>query len=128
VKILLDTCTFLWLVSDNKALSKNARDIFRSADNDVFLSVVSAWEIAIKFSLGNLPLPADPMHWITASRQEHKITSLPLDEEAACYATKLPLMHKDPFDRMLICQAIVHELTLLTPDAHISQYPIRTLW
>ena len=124
----MDTCTFLWLALDDPALSGPARESFKNPENDVFLSVVSAWEIAVKYASGNLSLPGNPAVWVSSSRSQHNIKSLPLEEDAASYVAKLPFMHRDPFDRMLICQAIVHELTLLTPDKQITQYPIRTLW
>jgi PIN domain nuclease of toxin-antitoxin system len=128
MKLLLDTCTFLWLALDDPALSDPAKEAFKNPHNEIFLSVVSAWEIAVKHALGDLPLPGDPAIWITTARSARNIQSLPLEEEAVSYVGKLPLIHRDPFDRMLICQSIVHELTLLTPDKQISQYPIRTLW
>lgn len=96
--------------------------------NEVFLSSVSAWEIAIKHSLGKLPLPRPPSVLVPEERQRHQILPLPLDEVAALATTKLPELHKDPFDRMLVCQAIMGGLTLLTPDPLVTQYPTATLW
>lgn len=128
MRILLDTCTFLWLITDDMALSPSARNAFVAPDNEVYLSAVSVWEITVKHSLGKLPLPASPEHFIPNQRERHGITSLPLEEPAILYLSKLPLLHRDPFDRMLVCQAIQHELTLLTPDPLITQYPVRTDW
>ena len=128
MRILLDTCTFLWLIIDDIALSAPARNVFSDPDNDVYLSAVSVWEIAVKHSLGKLPLPASPDRFIPTQRERDGITSLPLEEQAVLYLSKLPLIHRDPFDRILVCQAIQHQLTLLTPDPLITQYAVRTAW
>ena len=128
MRLLLDTCTFLWIVSGSSELSKRAAQWFSDPANELFLSVVSAWEIAVKYSLGNLQLPAPPMDFVVSQREAHAIATLPLTEEEALYLPKIPKLHRDPFDRMLICQAVAGGLTILTPDPLISQYPIRTLW
>ena len=125
---LLDTCTFLWLVSDAPELSSNARDYFKNPDNDVYLSAVSTWEVAVKHALGRLPLPEPPDRFVPMQRERHGIVALPLEEEATLYLPRLPSLHSDPFDRMLVCQALVHSLVLLTPDKEISRYPVRTTW
>ena len=128
MRILLDTCTFLWIITNDPELSDRARELFVDPSNDVFLSSVSAWEISVKYTLGKLPLPEIPDRFIPAQRELHEVESLSLDEKSALQLTKLPDFHKDPFDRMLICQAIVHGLVILTPDELISQYPARTIW
>ena len=128
MKLLLDTCTFLWIVADAHALSRRARELFRAADTDVYLSAASAWEIAVKHGLGRLPLPSPPDRFVREMREAHAIAPLPIDEESALHVTRLPGLHRDPFDRMLVSQAIVHGLTILTPDPLIAQYPGRTTW
>jgi len=128
VKLLLDSGPFLWMILGDPRLSARARDLVIDPDNELLLSVVSAWEISIKSSLGRLPLPDPPARFITTQRQIHAIQSLPLEEEPALYWNRLPRIHTDPFDRMLICQAIVHGLALLTPDEWIAKYPVRVLW
>jgi PIN domain nuclease of toxin-antitoxin system len=128
VKYLLDTCTFLWLVSDSPELSEAARHLFIDPDNDIYLSVVSAWEIIVKHNLGKLPLPGAPHDFIRNNRIRHRIETLSLDEAAVLQLSRLPDYHKDPFDRMLICQAIAGGMVILTPDSHITQYPVRTEW
>jgi PIN domain nuclease of toxin-antitoxin system len=75
-----------------------------------------------------LPLPEQPERFIPFQRESHGIAALPLDEEATLYLNRLPAHHRDPFDRMLICQAIVDGLMILTPDELITQYPVRTTW
>ena len=128
MRLLLDTCAFLWIAADAAALSARARALFRSPDNEVFLSVGSAWEIAIKHALGRLPLPEAPERFVPEMREAHGIASLPMDEETALHLSRLPDLHRDPFDRLLVSQAIVHGLTIVTPDPLVAQYPARTLW
>jgi PIN domain nuclease of toxin-antitoxin system len=128
MRLLLDTCTFLWLAADAGALSSRAREIFQDPGNDVYLSSVAAWEIAVKYALGRLPLPAPPERFVPAQREAHGIAALPLDEESVLQGHRLPGLHRDPFDRMLICQAIVHGMTIVTPDPLVAQYPVRTRW
>jgi len=97
-------------------------------ENEVYLSAVSTWEIALKHALGRLPLPHAPERYVPRLRQAHRIQPLPLTEDVTLALGRLPTLHRDPFDRMLVCQAIVEGLTLVTPDASITQYPIRALW
>lgn len=128
LKFLLDTCTFLWIAAGSAELSPRARECFIDRDNDVYLSVVSAWEIALKHALGRLPLPEPPARLVSVERERHGIEVLALDEESALHLDRLPPLHRDPFDRMLVCQALVHGLTVLSPDTLVSQYPVRTMW
>lgn len=128
MKILLDTCTFLWIIRGDTELSDTARKIFSEPENEIFLSVISNWEIVVKYLLGRLPLPDAPDLFITEQRKLHRIESLSLDEAAISQLLRLPEYHKDPFDRMLICQAIANGLAILTPDKDIRQYPVRCFW
>lgn len=128
MRLLLDTCTFLWLVGGAAQLSPRAREAFADPANEVFLSAVSAWEIAVKYRLGRLPLPTAPDEFVPAQRTAHGVEALAVDEESALNVAKLPDLHRDPFDRMLVAQALVGGLVLLTPDRPIRQYPVRTLW
>ncbi len=128
MKFLLDTCTFLWLTKGSEELSSNAIKAFTDPINEIYLSAVSAWEINVKYRLGKLPLPLSPDKFIPKERKRHLITPLDLSEQDTLHLCKLPTPHKDPFDRMLVCQAIEHSLTILTPDPLITQYPIRSLW
>ncbi len=128
MRILLDTCTFLWIITDNARLSHRARTLYMEKSNEVYLSVVSTWEITLKFGLGKLNLPVEPKKYIPMQRKKHNILSYSLDEEATLFISKLPDIHKDPFDRMLICQGITSDMVLLTPDEFITQYPVRCDW
>jgi PIN domain nuclease of toxin-antitoxin system len=128
MRLLLDTATFLWIAGGSDRLSNKARDLFRNPDHEVFLSVVSGWEIAVKHGLGRLPLPEGPERFVPARREKHEIEALPLVESACLHIGKLPPLHRDPFDRMLVCQAIDAGLTILTPDELVRQYPVSTAW
>ena len=128
MKLLLDTCAFLWLTKGSNELSSDAIEAFIDPKNEVYLSSVSAWEIIVKYHLSKLSLPLSPDKFIPKERKRHMISSLNLSEQDTYHLLKLPTPHKDPFDRMLVCQAIEHSLTILTPDPLVTQYPIRSLW
>lgn len=128
MRLLLDSCTFLWVITDSPQLSTRAAELFYTPENEVFLSSVSTWELAVKNALGRLPLPEAPITIFPSMREAHGIESLSLDEESTLYVSRLPSFHRDPFDRMLICQALVHDLVILTPDKEIQQYPVKTTW
>lgn len=127
MELLLDTHVFLWFISGDKRLSGAMRDSIRNSNNEVYLSVVSLWEAVIKYQLGRLPLPQPPDSYLPTQRQRHQIASLPLDEASVSQLAHLPQIHRDPFDRMLICQALEHGLTIVTVDDAIYEYPVSVL-
>ncbi len=126
MKLLLDTCTLIWLLTGERPLPERVRLAIR--DGDVLLSAASAWEIAIKHARGTLRFSQSPERLVPSARERYGFQSLPIDEESALHVAKLPLLHADPFDRMLVSQAIVHGLTIVTPDPLVTQYPARTMW
>jgi len=126
--LLLDTCTFLWWVAGGAEIPAATVARLRDPANRAFLSAASAWEIAIKFSLGRLPLSEPPGTMIPRARELHRIDALPIDEADALHLVKLPPLHRDPFDRMLVAQAICKNLTLVTPDPAVRAYPCRVEW
>ena len=126
MKLLLDTCTLIWLLTGERKLPEHVRAAIEG--RDVILSAVSAWEIAIKHAKGTLRLSQPPERLVPAARERYGFNSLPIDEESALHVAKLPRLHADPFDRMLVSQAIVHGLTIVTPDPLVTQYPARTMW
>jgi PIN domain nuclease of toxin-antitoxin system len=128
MNVLLDTCTFLWAVSAPAQLSARARDAIASPANAVYVSSVSAWEIAVKHGLGRLTLTSPPDRFVQLQREAHGFETLPVDEASALHVSRLPALHRDPFDRLLVCQAIVHGLAILTPDPLVEQYPARVVW
>jgi len=85
-------------------------------------------EISIKYAIGRLPLPESPEMFIPTQRELHGIETFPLEENAALHLARLPQLHKDPFDRILICQAIIHGMVIMTPDELILQYAIQSIW
>jgi PIN domain nuclease of toxin-antitoxin system len=128
VNLLLDTCTFLWLAADDPQLSQGARAACRDPANGVYLSALSAWEIAIKHRLGRLPLPEPPARYVASRRSWLRVEPLPFDEAAAAHESTLPPLHRDPFDRGLIAQAILLGMSIVTPDPTIARYPAPVLW
>jgi PIN domain nuclease of toxin-antitoxin system len=128
MKLLLDTVVFLKTASAAGDISVRAKELLLHEDNELHVSVASYWEIAIKYSTGKLALPDRPERFLHQHRERIGAEILPLDEESVLHVTRLPDLHKDPFDRVLICQAIVHGMVLVTPDPRISRYPVRTAW
>jgi PIN domain nuclease of toxin-antitoxin system len=123
MRLLLDTHIFLWFLNGDPQLSNQFRDRIQDPNNEVFLSVVSVWEATIKYQLGKLPLPESPEIYLPRQRVIHLIESLPIDEETIAQLIGLPPIHRDPFDRLLICQAIQHNLAIVSVDSAICQYP-----
>jgi PIN domain nuclease of toxin-antitoxin system len=128
MKILLDTCAFLWLTTDAPELSDKAKILFQNTSNAVYLSSVSVWEIIVKHQMGKLPLPSAADDFIKQQCEKHFVKYLSLDEKAVFNLSRLPNHHRNPFDRMLVCQAIAYDLTILTSDKMIIQYPVSTVW
>lgn len=113
---------------DAPQLSATARSHCRDPENEVFLSALSAWEIAVKYRLGRLPLPEPPQRYVASRREWLELEALVFDEAAAAHDALLPAHHRDPFDRGLVSQAILNGLTIVTPDAQIARYPAPVLW
>jgi len=127
MRLLLDTHVFLWFISGDKRLKQAVKDTIRNPDNEVYLSVVSLWEAITKNQIGKLPLPNPAETFLPEQREQHLISSLVLDEASISQLAKLPNVHRDPFDRMLICQAIEHALTIVTVDNIFHSYPVTVL-
>ncbi len=127
MKILLDTHIFLWFISGDTQLSTDVQDVIRDPDNEVYLSAISVWEATVKYQLGKLPLPGHPEIYLPRQRDLHQIVSLALDESSVVQLAALPPLHKDPFDRMLICQALQHGLTIATVDAAVRAYSVSVI-
>jgi PIN domain nuclease of toxin-antitoxin system len=128
MRLLLDTCTFLWAIAEPDRLPRRVADLILFEEHEVYLSAASAWEIVIKHAGGRLHLQAPPDRFVRDQRDAAGIQSLAVDEESALHVSRLAALHRDPFDRMLVSQAIVHGMTILTPDPLITQYPARTTW
>ncbi len=128
MRLLLDTCTFLWWMGDTKKLSPPARAAIGGIDNEIVFSAVSAWEVTLKHRLGRLDLAEAPAAIVATALAAHAVEALPIGVAHALRAGELPLHHRDPFDRLLIAQAEIENLTLVTPDRAFAPYGVATLW
>lgn len=123
MKILLDTHIFLWLIDNDNRLNSQWRNEINNPDNQIFLSVASVWECIIKYQIGKLTFPQSPEIYLPEKRKENLIKSLIINEKSLCHLTQLPLLHKDPFDRILIAQSLANNLTIMTEDNALKNYP-----
>ena len=121
--LLLDTHGLIWTLRNDPTIGTQAREAIGDPDNEVFVSVVSVWEISIKRAMGRLDVPADIVERI----RNADFVPLPADFDHAELAGRLPLHHRDPFDRMLVAQAQVENLILVTRDRNILRYEVETL-
>jgi PIN domain nuclease of toxin-antitoxin system len=129
VRLLLDTHTFLWWSSQRGArLSECARDLLADGATDVSFSVVSAWEIAVKVGGGRMALPDAVERYVPDRLRQHGFDLLPIELSHVLRAGSLPPIHGDPFDRMLVAQAQIEGLPILTADPAISRYDVETIW
>lgn len=127
MRLLLDTHVFLWHVTDDPRLPAPFLAAILDPANEVYLSVVSVWEAVVKHATGKLPLPGPPALFLPAERLALGIASLTIDEGTMPHLAGLPPLHRDPFDRALIAQALQHGLRLATVDAEVLAYPVPTL-
>lgn len=125
---MLDTHTFLWWNLDDPQLSAVARDIIADGGNTLYLSVVVAWEIAIKAAKGRLTLPEPADRYVTNRMNLHAFSAMPVAISHALEVTNLPPLHNDPFDRLLVAQARLEKLPILTADATIRLYGVEAIW
>ncbi len=123
MRLLLDTHIFLWYIANRNRLPSTWAEVIRDPQNQVFLSVISYWEIVIKSQTGKLPLPAAPEIYVPNMRLQHQINSLTVDKIDVAYVASLPSIHNYPFDRLLIAQTLRHGLTFLTANAKVRAYP-----
>jgi PIN domain nuclease of toxin-antitoxin system len=124
LSILIDTPVFLWAAGIEGRLSDGARTLLEDTDQPVFLSAVSAWEIAVKWSKGRLTLPASPFEVINRVVLAAGISQLSISVRDACEVAELPFHHKDPFDRLLVAQARTNGLKLMTADPILERYDV----
>ena len=129
MRLLLDTCTFLWAAGAPERLSDDARAAVAATENDVLVSAISAWEIHLKSRKpGMLRLDRSVSSFVRDAMARLGFIEAPLSCAALAFLERLPDVHADPFDRALICQAIHEECALVTPDSQISRYPVRIVW
>jgi PIN domain nuclease of toxin-antitoxin system len=127
MRILLDTHVFLWYITADPKLPATFRTAIQDSANEVYLSAASVWETVIKHALGKLPLPGPPGDYLPQQRAAHQIAALPVDEGAMPHLAGLPPLHRDPFDRLLVAQALQHGLTLTTVDPAFLSYSVALL-
>ena len=128
MKCLLDTHAFIWLITEDPKLSDPARNCILDGRTTLYLSGASIWEIVIKYNIGKLRLPGHPQTFISKQLATNSIEELPITFKHAFNLQHLPDHHKDPFDRMLVAQAIFEKLSIITIDPIIAQYPVKTIW
>jgi len=128
VRILIDTQCWLWWFLSPERLSRAARDVIASARDPLYLSAASSWEIAIKMGLGKLKLPDRPAKYVPARLVEQGMNGLAVEHAHALRVAELPAHHADPFDRLLVAQAQLERMTLMTADPKIPVYDVETLW
>lgn len=127
--MLLDTCTLIWLAGDQTRLSPAAKAALQSSRQPVFVSAVSAWEIALKKARGKIGFALPVSQWFPAMLSRFALQELPITAAVAARSCELPPLHGDPFDRILIATAMENQLALMTPDQTIAQYPnLKTIW
>jgi PIN domain nuclease of toxin-antitoxin system len=128
MKALLDTHAFLWWNLDGPQLSDTAREFISDGRNEIFLSAASVWEIAIKYGRGRLELPEKPELHVAQRLTRHRFSSLPIQLSHAAQVYRLPDIHTDPFDRLLIVQGQLEEMPLITDDLQITRYDVSIIW
>ena len=128
MKYLLDTHAFLWFVTDDDKLSSDARSIIKKSNNEVYFSAASAWEMSIKVRLGRLTIEEDLEPFIIKQLAENNFSTLSITIFHSIYTSKLPEIHKDPFDRMIVAQSKVENLSLISNDKNIKKYKVPVVW
>jgi PIN domain nuclease of toxin-antitoxin system len=128
VRLLLDTHSFLWFIGGDEQLSDVARELITDIDNDVLLSVASLWEIAIKVSIDKLALAKPFEELIPEQIVLNEIEVHPIGLDALSLVAKLPFHHRDPFDRLIIAQAIIGEFPIVSKDGAFAHYPVDLIW
>lgn len=126
MRILLDTHVWLWMLTEPERLG-SARELVSDPSTDLLLSAASTWEIAIKYGLGRLELPEEPATYVPARMRSTQVTPLPVEPGHTLEVARLPLLHRDPFDRLLVAQARVLDVPLLTTDRRIAAYDVETI-
>ena len=128
MKLLLDTCVFIWLTQAPTQLSRSARRAMDDTDSELWLSHASVWEVHLKHLAGKLTLPEKPKQWLPHQLTVWSVKDRALDLESIHLTSELPSVHRDPFDRLLVAQARTHALTLVSPDDIFAEYGLRVIW
>jgi len=124
---LLDTHAAIWFFNGNDTLSETANRIIRNCSNPIYISIASAWELSIKINLGKLNFGGKATGFINLA-EANDITILPIKTTHLAVLESLPMIHRDPFDRLLVATALAEQLTLITTDGNIAQYDVSRIW
>ncbi|MGB3637803.1 MAG: type II toxin-antitoxin system VapC family toxin [Rivularia sp. (in: cyanobacteria)] len=127
MRFIIDTHTFLWFINDSPRLSTNAKSLLES-DNDLWVSIASLWEIAIKVNIGKLTLPNNYENFIPEQLALNDIEILPIKMANLAIYTTLPLHHRDPYDRLLIAQAMTEKVSIISADVAFDSYFVTRIW
>jgi|SRR5579864_3961050 PIN domain nuclease of toxin-antitoxin system len=127
MKALLDTHTFLWAISSDPRLSRQGEKLF-TGPSDLWFSVASVWEILVKVQTGKLPLPSPAGPYVVKELVKNQVELLPISLDHVLRLERLPLHHRDPFDRILIAQSLQERLPILTSDPMFQRYPVEVIW
>lgn len=128
MRVLLDTQAFLWWINDSPELSTRARRVLRDPDNALFLSLASVWEMAIKASRGKLAVPGPIEAFVPQQLQVNGVSQLDISFRHVARVERLPFHHSDPFDRLIIAQALTEGIPVITSDRIFARYGIKRLW
>jgi PIN domain nuclease of toxin-antitoxin system len=128
MRALLDAHALLWWGADDQRLSASARTVLADGANELYVSVASIWEIAIKSNKGDLSLPGEVGAFIDDRLRRNRWLPLPIDQRHVIRAAALPRIHRDPFDRMLVAQSQIEEMPIVTIDPAITRYDVETIW
>ena len=128
MKYLLDTHAFLWFVTADKRLSRKAESIIKDHNSEIYFSAASAWEMSIKIRLGRLTIEEGLEPFIIKQLAENHFHALSISIIHSLYTSKLPEIHKDPFDRMIIAQSQAEDMRLITRDKNIKKYKVPVVW
>ncbi len=127
MRILLDTQVWLWMLAAPDRLSEDSRTLLIAAENELLFSAASAWEIAIKHGLGKLRLPGSPAKYIPRMMVHTSVTPLPIHHRHALHVASLPEYHRDPFDRLLVAQAQLEGVPIISADRHFREYDVEVI-
>ena len=128
MKILLDTCVYLFASDEPERIPETIRDALIEPENDLYISIASIWELLIKWKRGRMSIVGDPAIGIPQQCKKLDLAVLPLELNAVLQSASLPDIHKDPFDRILVCQARANDMIIVTPDEKIAAYDVETIW
>jgi PIN domain nuclease of toxin-antitoxin system len=128
MKYLLDTSVFLWAQERPEKLNREARELLSDEETELFLSAASSWEISLKYAVGKLQLPESPGRYVAECLRRWSVAALDITHAHALALADLPFHHSDPFDRLLVAQASLEQMTLLTADRAFEKYRVKVFW